>query len=89
MENLMVKDDAIERVLSLMEQLEKAKQPAIESLLAQKADIEAKLEQLGYNGGSAPEPRKRAPKTCKLCPSGSPESKTHTARTHDKVMGKK
>jgi uncharacterized iron-regulated protein len=47
MENSMGKDTALDKVFELMEQLEKAKQPAIDALLAQKQAIDEQLARLG------------------------------------------
>ena len=66
---------AIEEVRRLKEELERAKQPAIEALLAQKKTIDEQLEELGYFSKSS-ELRKRAPKKCRLCGNTG-----HTART--------
>ena len=66
---------AIEEVRRLREELERAKQPAIEALLAQKKTIDEQLEELGYFAKSS-EFRKRAPKKCRLCGNTG-----HTART--------
>jgi predicted Zn-ribbon and HTH transcriptional regulator len=67
MENSMGKDTALDKVFELMEQLEKAKQPAIDALLAQKQAIDEQLARLGYTGSSKAETRKRAPRTCQNC----------------------
>ena len=66
---------AIEEVRRLREELERAKQPAIEALLVQKKTIDEQLEELGYCVKSS-DPRKRAPKKCRLCGNTG-----HTART--------
>lgn len=66
---------AIEEVRRLKEELERAKQPAIEALLAEKKRIEGELEELGY-GAKSSEFRKRAPKKCRICGNTG-----HTART--------
>ena len=66
---------AIEEVRRLKEELEKAKQPAIEALLAEKKRIDGELEELGYCCKSS-DARKRAPKKCRLCGNTG-----HTART--------
>jgi hypothetical protein len=66
---------AIEEVKRLKEEYEKAKQPAIDALLAQKKTIDEQLEELGYSAKSS-ETRKRAPKKCRLCGNTG-----HTSRT--------
>jgi len=66
---------AIEEVKRLKEEYEKAKQPAIEALLAQKKAIDEQLEELGYFSKSS-DIRKRAPKKCRLCGNTG-----HTSRT--------
>jgi hypothetical protein len=66
---------AIEEVKRLKEEYEKAKQPAIEALLAQKKIIDEQLEDLGYFAKSS-DPRKRAPKKCRICGNTG-----HTSRT--------
>jgi len=66
---------AIEEVRRLREELEKAKQPAIEALLAEKKRIDGELEELGYFSKSS-DARKRAPKKCRLCGNTG-----HTSRT--------
>jgi len=66
---------AIEEVKRLKEEYEKAKQPAIDALLAEKKRIDDQLEELGYCCKSS-DSRKRAPKKCRLCGNTG-----HTART--------
>jgi hypothetical protein len=66
---------AIEEVRRLKDELERAKQPAIEALLAEKKRIDGELEELGYLAKSS-DFRKRAPKKCRLCGNTG-----HTART--------
>ena len=66
---------AIEEVKRLKEEYERAKQPAIEALLAEKKRIDDQLEELGYYSKSS-DSRKRAPKKCRLCGNTG-----HTART--------
>jgi len=68
-------NSAIDEVKRLKEEYEKAKQPAIEALLAQKKTIDEQLEELGYFTKSS-DSRKRAPKKCRLCGNTG-----HTART--------
>ena len=63
---------AIDEVKRLKEQYEKAKQPAIDALLAEKKKIEAQLGELGYFSVS----HKRAPRKCRVC-----GSLGHTSRT--------
>jgi len=75
MEKEMAKDESLEKVFKLMEELEKAKKPAIEELLAKRAEIDAKLSQLGYNLKVSSTGQKRAPKTCSNC-----GQQGHTAR---------
>ena len=65
----------IEEVKRLREEYEKAKQPAIEALLAQRKAIDEQLEDLGFSTRSS-DIRKRAPKKCRLCGNTG-----HTART--------
>ena len=64
----------IEEVKRLKEEYEKAKQPAIDALLAQRKTIDEQLEELGHVKSS--DPRKRAPKKCRLCGNTG-----HTSRT--------
>ena len=65
----------IEEVKRLKEEYEKAKQPAIDALLAQKKAIDEQLEELGYSSKSS-DFRKRAPKKCRVCGNTG-----HTSRT--------
>ena len=65
----------IEVVKRLREEYEKAKQPAIDALLAQRKTIDEQLEELGFCTKTA-DSRKRAPKKCRLCGNTG-----HTART--------
>ncbi len=43
----------LERIFTLMDELEAGRQPAIDRLLQQRADIEDKLRRLRYSNGSA------------------------------------
>lgn len=63
----MAKDDSLDKVFKLMEELEKAKKPAIEALLAQRAELDSKLASLGYFGAQGGGKKTRAPKTCSVC----------------------
>jgi hypothetical protein len=65
----------IEEVKRLKAEYEKAKQPAIDALLAQRKIIDDQLEELGYLAKSS-DSRKRAPKKCRVCGNTG-----HTART--------
>ena len=63
---------AMDEVKRLKDAYERAKQPAIEALLAQKKTIDDQLQELGYLAKSG----KRAPKKCRVCGNTG-----HTART--------
>lgn len=64
----MAKDatSAVDKVLELMAELDKARQPAIDALLAQKKAIDEQLARLGYAGLKG-EKKTRAAKTCGNC----------------------
>jgi hypothetical protein len=64
---------AIDEVKRLKEAYERAKQPAIDALLAQKKKIDEQLAELGHCDKPSP---KRAPKKCRVCGNTG-----HTART--------
>ena len=49
-----IPDLDLERLFVLMDEIEQGRQPAIDRLLKQRADIEEKLKRLGYPNGSPP-----------------------------------
>ena len=71
--------NALEEIKKLKDLYEKAKQPAIQTLLNQKKAIDDQLEELGYFAKTSGY-RKSAPRKCRACGNTG-----HTARNCPQV----